>query len=170
MINLPLVLQDGRVVSNFLVQALRGDPITLYGDGLQTRSFCYVADLVEGLVRLMENNQTIGPMNLGNPNEFSMVELAEVVRARANPSLGFEHRTLPRDDPKRRRPDCSLAESVLDWVPVVQLEDGISRTFDDFKQRAEKNPEMLFTQHQKEAQIVIPPPSTFGAGADQSMA
>ncbi len=83
-------------MSNFLVQALRGDPITLYGDGLQTRSFCFVSDLVEGLIRLMENNQTIGPVNLGNPNEFSMAELAEIVRSKVNPNVTFEYRQLPR--------------------------------------------------------------------------
>ena len=107
---------DGRVVSNFIVQALRGDPLTLYGDGEQTRSFCYVDDLVEGLIRLMESaNDVTGPINLGNPQEFSMRELAKEVLDLTGSASELTHRPLPEDDPTRRRPDISLAKDALGW-------------------------------------------------------
>ena len=127
---------DGRVVSNFIVQALRGQPLTLYGEGTQTRSFCYVDDLVEGFLRLMEGGHT-GPMNLGNPGEFTIRELAELVRERINPSLDFVFEPLPQDDPLQRQPVIELARSQLGWTPSIQLADGLDRTIADFRQRYE---------------------------------
>jgi UDP-glucuronate decarboxylase len=124
---------DGRVVSNFIVQALKGEPVTIYGDGSQTRSFCYVDDLVIGLVRMMENTQTIGPINLGNPAEITVRELAErVIKMTGSPSK-IEVRALPQDDPRKRQPDIAQAKRVLDWEPRVPLEDGLSRTVAYFR-------------------------------------
>ncbi len=120
---------DGRVVSNFIVQALRGEPITIYGDGRQTRSFCYVDDLVDGLMRLMNSpGDVTGPINLGNPGEFTMLELAQAVieLTGARSTLAFQ--PLPSDDPRQRRPDNSLARATLDWSPKVELREGLSRT------------------------------------------
>jgi len=120
---------DGRVVSNFIVQALKGEPITVYGDGSQTRSFCYVDDLVEGFVRMMNSPEDfLGPVNLGNPEEFTMIELAETVLRITGSRSKLERRPLPQDDPKRRKPDISLAKSKLGWEPTVKLEQGIIRT------------------------------------------
>jgi UDP-glucuronate decarboxylase len=120
---------DGRVVSNFIVQALTGKPITLFGDGMQTRSFCYVSDLVEGLVRLMESpDEVIGPINLGNPVEFTIRELAEKVIAFTGSRSKLEFKPLPADDPKQRRPDIGRARAVLGWEPKVQAEDGLKKT------------------------------------------
>jgi UDP-glucuronate decarboxylase len=122
-------MDDGRVVSNFVVQALRGAPITLYGDGSQTRSFCYVDDLVEGATRMMEQESTVGPVNLGNPAEFTIAQLAELTIELTGSSSMIERRDLPQDDPTRRKPDISLARSVLDgWEPTVQLREGLART------------------------------------------
>ena len=123
---------DGRVVSNFIVQALRGDPLTLYGDGSQTRSFCYVSDLIEGLIRLMNGDHT-GPINLGNPNEFTIRELAELVRIQINPELQLVERPLPQDDPQQRQPAIDLARQQLDWQPTVSLEQGLAPTIDSFR-------------------------------------
>ncbi|MDC3044232.1 SDR family oxidoreductase [bacterium] len=123
---------DGRVVSNFIVQALRGQPLTLYGDGSQTRSFCYVSDLVEGLVRLM-NSESSGPINLGNPNEFTIRELAELVRMQINPNLQLVERPLPQDDPQQRQPAIDFARQQLDWQPTVSLAQGLSPTIDSFR-------------------------------------
>jgi len=126
--------QDGRVVSNFIVQALRGNDITIYGDGLQTRSFCYVDDLVEGMLRLMDSPAAFtGPVNIGNPGEFTMIELAEnIVRLTDSRSkLVFE--PLPQDDPKQRRPQIDLARSQLGWEPKVGLEDGLKETISYFR-------------------------------------
>ena len=123
---------DGRVVSNFIVQALRGDPLTLYGDGSQTRSFCYVSDLIEGLIRLMNGDQT-GPINLGNPNEFTIRELAELVRIQINPELQLVEKPLPQDDPQQRQPAIDLACQQLDWQPTVSLEQGLAPTIDSFR-------------------------------------
>ena len=123
---------DGRVVSNFIVQALRGDPLTLYGDGSQTRSFCYVSDLIEGLIRLMNGDQT-GPINLGNPNEFTIRELAELVRIQINPELQLVEKPLPRDDPQQRQPAIDLAREQLNWQPTVSLEQGLAPTIDSFR-------------------------------------
>ena len=120
---------DGRVVSNFVVQALRGQPITLYGDGSQTRSFCYVDDLVGGLVRLMDTSDDVtGPINLGNPVEFSMRELAELVIELTGSRSEMTHHPLPSDDPRQRQPDITLARGTLGWEPVTPLREGLSRT------------------------------------------
>jgi UDP-glucuronate decarboxylase len=127
---------DGRVVSNFIVQALRGETITIYGDGRQTRSFCYVDDLIRGLIALMNSADEItGPINLGNPVEFTMGELAELVKEIANSRSRIEFRELPVDDPRQRQPDISKAQKHLDWSPVVPLRDGLVKTvayFDEF--------------------------------------
>ena len=125
---------DGRVVSNFIVQALRGEPLTLYGDGEQTRAFCYVDDLVDGLVRLMESpDQVTGPINLGNPEEYSMAELAEVVLDLTGSTSGLTHEPLPEDDPTRRRPDIAVAQRDLDWKPRTPLREGLKETIDYFE-------------------------------------
>jgi UDP-glucuronate decarboxylase len=125
---------DGRVVSNFIVQALKGDDITIYGDGLQTRSFCYVDDLIEGFVRLMNQNAVTGPINIGNPGEFTMLQLAELTLKLTGSKSKIVHRPLPGDDPKQRRPDITLAQKHLDnWAPTVALEEGLSRTIAYFK-------------------------------------
>ncbi|MAO41304.1 MAG: NAD-dependent dehydratase [Pseudohongiella sp.] len=124
---------DGRVVSNFIVQALRNEPITLYGDGSQTRSFCYVDDLIEGFVLLMESTDEVtGPINLGNPTEFSMIELAERVKEITGSRSTFVFKALPADDPKQRKPDISQARHVLNWEPRIQLGDGLERTIEYF--------------------------------------
>jgi UDP-glucuronate decarboxylase len=124
---------DGRVVSNFIVQALKGENITVYGDGQQTRSFCYVDDLLEGFVRLMEQTDTVGPVNLGNPGEFTMLELAEQVLKLTKSKSKIIHKALPPDDPKQRRPDITLAKKYLKWEPKVPLAQGLKLTIDYFK-------------------------------------
>jgi len=125
---------DGRVVSNFIVQALRGEDITIYGEGLQTRSFCYVDDLVEGMLRMMDTERGFtGPLNLGNPSEFSMIELAEKVVSLVGSKSRFQYRPLPPDDPQQRKPDISLAEAKLGWQPRVNLEDGLKETIAYFR-------------------------------------
>ena len=124
-----MLVDDGRVVSNFIVQALRGDPITLYGDGSQTRSFCFVSDLVEGLVRLMATPDDVtGPVNLGNPGEFTIRELAERVVAYTGSRSEIRHLPLPQDDPRQRRPDISKAREILGWTPAVAFDEGMART------------------------------------------
>lgn len=123
--------RDGRVVSNFVVQALTGDPLTIYGDGSQTRSFCYVSDLVEGIVRLFRSDRT-DPTNVGNPDEFTVRELAEMVLRLTGSRSRIEPRALPVDDPKVRRPDITLARQALGWEPSVRLEEGLRRTIDFF--------------------------------------
>ena len=126
---------DGRVVSNFIVQALRGEPITIYGDGSQTRSFCYVDDLIDGMVRLMATGHDVtGPINVGNPSEFTMLELAEQVLELTGSSSPIEHRPLPQDDPQQRRPDITLARDVLGWEPRVPLAAGLERTIAYFRE------------------------------------
>lgn len=125
---------DGRVVSNFVGQALKGIPLTIYGDGSQTRSFCYVDDLVEGLMRLM-NGDFIGPVNLGNPSEYTILELAQAVQEMVNPEANLKYEPLPQDDPKRRKPDITRAQTHLDWTPTIPLQAGLSKTVEDFKQR-----------------------------------
>jgi UDP-glucuronate decarboxylase len=125
--------KDGRVVSNFIVQALRGQPLTVYGDGSQTRSFCYVSDLVSGLEKMMETAGITGPINLGNPNEVTMLELAELVRNLTGAASEIRFEPLPKDDPVRRRPDITLAERHLRWTPTVSLEEGLRRTIDYFE-------------------------------------
>ena len=124
---------DGRVVSNFIAQALRGEDITIYGDGTQTRSFCYVDDLIEGFTRLMNQDQVTGPINIGNPNEFTMLELAEKVIAKVGGSTKLTYHPLPGDDPKQRQPDITLAKKHLDWQPTVSLDEGLDRTIAYFR-------------------------------------
>ncbi|PTW45644.1 UDP-glucuronic acid decarboxylase family protein [Rhodovulum kholense] len=131
---------DGRVVSNFIVQALAGTPLTVFGSGRQTRSFCYVDDLVDGLVRLMASPATVkGPVNLGNPGEFTVLALAELVLAKTGSRSKVAFRTLPGDDPRRRRPDIALAERVLGWGPTVPLEEGLDRTIPYFAEVMHQN-------------------------------
>jgi UDP-glucuronate decarboxylase len=126
---------DGRVVSNFIVQALKGDPITLYGDGNQTRSFCYVDDLIEGFVRLMKAPNTLtGPVNLGNPKEFTIKELAEIILDMTGSRSRLEYRDLPQDDPKQRQPDIGLAKRELGWSPKIALRDGLKQSIAYFDQ------------------------------------
>jgi UDP-glucuronate decarboxylase len=124
---------DGRVVSNFIVQALRGQDLTVYGDGTQTRSFCYVDDLLEGCLRLMNQTETVGPVNLGNPGEFTMLELAELTLKLVGGKSRIVHRPLPADDPRQRRPDIAVARRLLGWEPRVALEDGLQRTIAYFR-------------------------------------
>ena len=126
---------DGRVVSNFIVHALQGDPITLYGDGSQTRSFCYVDDTVDGLVRLMESpDEVTGPINIGNPNEMTVKELGQKVVAMVGSSASLEYRDLPSDDPRQRQPDITRAREILGWEPRVSLDDGLERTIAYFRE------------------------------------
>ena len=124
--------EDGRVVSNFIVQALKGEPITIYGDGSQTRSFCYCDDNIEGMIRLM-NGDHMGPINIGNPNEFTMLELAEAVIDLTDSKSEIVHLELPQDDPKQRQPDISLAKKELGWEPVTQLREGLQKTIAYFE-------------------------------------
>lgn len=125
---------DGRVVSNFIVQAMRGEPITIYGDGMQTRSFCFVDDLVAGFLRLMGTGPEVtGPINLGNPGEFTMLELAEKVIQLTRSGSRIEHRPLPQDDPRQRKPNIDLAKRVLDWEPTVDLDTGLRHTIEYFE-------------------------------------
>jgi len=124
---------DGRVVSNFIVQALHGKDLTVYGEGSQTRSFCYVDDLVDGFMRFMEQEKIVGPMNLGNPGEFTMLQLAELVLKKVGGKSKISHLPLPSDDPKQRRPDITLAKETLGWEPKVPLESGIEKTIAYFK-------------------------------------
>ncbi|HVU36928.1 MAG TPA: UDP-glucuronic acid decarboxylase family protein [Opitutales bacterium] len=128
-----MLADDGRVVSNFVVQALRGDPITIYGDGKQTRSFCYVDDLIEGFIRLMNQDATVGPVNIGNPGEFTMLELARKVLAETKSRSKIVHKPLPGDDPKQRRPDITLAKKYLKWEPKVPLDEGLKKTVAYFR-------------------------------------
>ncbi len=126
---------DGRVVSNFIMQALRDEPITLYGDGSQTRSFCFVDDLIDGLIKLMNApDKVTGPVNLGNTAEFTIRNLAETIIALTGSSSKIDYQPLPEDDPRQRRPDISLAKSTLGWEPIVRLEEGLRKTVDYFKQ------------------------------------
>jgi UDP-glucuronate decarboxylase len=126
---------DGRVISNFIMQALQGDSITIYGDGLQTRSFCYVADLIEALVRLMNSSDDFtGPINIGNPDEFTMLDLAEKVIDLTGSKSKLIYMPLPQDDPMQRQPDIALAKEILDWKPTVKLEDGLKETIEYFEE------------------------------------
>lgn len=127
---------DGRVVSNFIVAALNGQPVTVYGDGSQTRSFCYVDDLVDGLIRLMNTPHAVtGPINLGNPHEFSMSELANKVIAMVGGNIAIEHHPLPSDDPTQRQPTIALAKELLDWSPRVELDEGLAATVEYFRKQ-----------------------------------
>ena len=125
---------DGRVVSNFIVQALKGKDITIYGNGEQTRSFCYVNDLVEGLMRLMNQNDQTGPINIGNPGEFTILELAKKVVEKTESESQITFHPLPGDDPLQRQPDIALAEKVLDWKPTIALDEGLEKTINYFKE------------------------------------
>lgn len=127
---------DGRVVSNFIVQALQGIPLTVYGDGSQTRSFCYVDNLVDGLMRLM-NGEHIGPINLGNPDEYTILQLAQTVQNMVNPGVEIKFEPLPSDDPRRRRPDITKAKTLLNWEPTIPLQEGLKQTIEDFRERVQ---------------------------------
>ncbi|MEO1400244.1 MAG: UDP-glucuronic acid decarboxylase family protein [Cyanobacteria bacterium J06635_1] len=127
---------DGRVVSNFVVQALQGKPLTVYGDGSQTRSFCYVDDLVEGFIRLM-NSDNVGPINLGNPGEYTILQLAQTIQNMVNPDVPVKYEPLPQDDPRRRQPDIAKAKQFLGWEPTVPLKDGLALTIAYFRERLE---------------------------------
>lgn len=126
---------DGRVVSNFIVQALRGQDMTIYGDGSQTRSFCYVDDLVDGIIKMMGNNDVTGPVNLGNPGEFTVLELANMIRRLTGSSSKVIRMPLPPDDPVQRRPDITIAKKTLNWNPTIRLEDGLKKTINYFSER-----------------------------------
>jgi len=126
--------KDGRVVSNFIVQALKDEPISLYGDGSQTRSFCYVDDLLEALMRMMDQDDNIGPVNIGNPNEFTIKELAEKVVELTKSKSKVEYKELPADDPKQRQPDISLAKKLLKWQPKTELAEGLEKTIAYFRE------------------------------------
>ena len=135
---------DGRVVSNFIVQALKNKDITVYGDGSQTRSFCYVDDLVDGLIRLMESeSEIVGPINLGNPSEFTIRQLAEIVIDLTGSASKIIDRPLPQDDPKQRQPDISKARELLGWQPIVPLADGLVRTVAYFEELLKKEPALV---------------------------
>jgi UDP-glucuronate decarboxylase len=126
-------MYDGRVVSNFITQALKNEPITIYGKGNQTRSFCYVEDMIEGLVKLMNSQDSFtGPVNFGNPNEFTMKELAEKVLSITKSKSSFNFKALPEDDPKQRKPDINLAKKVLKWEPKIEWETGLTKTVEYF--------------------------------------
>ena len=124
---------DGRVVSNFILQTLRNEPIQIYGDGNQTRSFCYVSDLIEGMYRMMNTDDFTGPVNIGNPGEFTMIELAEKVIELTGSKSEIIHKPLPIDDPMKRKPDITLAKEKLKWEPTVELNEGLKKTIDYFR-------------------------------------
>ncbi len=129
---------DGRVVSNFIVQSLQGNPLTVYGDGSQTRSFCYVSDLVDGFIKLMEGEHT-GPINLGNPEEYTILQLAEKIRDKISPDREIIFKPLPQDDPKQRQPDITKAKTLLNWQPTISVDAGLTATIAEFKQRLQLN-------------------------------
>lgn len=129
-----MALNDGRVVSNFILQALKNQPITIYGEGSQTRSFCYVSDMIDGMIRMMETPGLTGPVNLGNPGEFTVLELAEKIIALTGSRSKIVYKPLPQDDPTQRRPDITLAKKALGWAPTIALEAGLQRTIDYFEQ------------------------------------
>ncbi len=133
---------DGRVVSNFIAQSLRGNPLTVYGDGSQTRSFCYVSDQVDGLIKLMNGDHT-GPINIGNPEEYTILQLAQNIRDRIDPNQEIIFKPLPQDDPKQRKPDTTKAETLLNWHPTVLLAAGLTETIAEFKQRIESMPTLV---------------------------
>ena len=132
-----MLFDDGRVVSNFIVQALKGQDITIYGEGSQTRSFCYVDDLVDGIIKAMNKDSFFGPVNLGNPVEMTVLELAEMIIKLTGSKSKLVYKDLPKDDPTRRKPDISLAKSQLSWEPKITVEDGLTRTIKEFKERLE---------------------------------
>jgi UDP-glucuronate decarboxylase len=130
-----MALDDGRVVSNFIIQALRGEPLTVYGDGGQTRSFCYISDLVRGLLAMMDQEPFTGPVNLGNPTEFTILSLAEKVKAMTDSAVPIVFKPLPQDDPIQRKPDIGLAREKLNWVPEIELETGLGKTIAYFREK-----------------------------------
>ncbi|MFA9435327.1 MAG: UDP-glucuronic acid decarboxylase family protein, partial [Deltaproteobacteria bacterium] len=132
-----MALNDGRVMSNFITQALRGKPLTIYGDGNHTRSFCYVSDMVKGMIAMMEQDEFTGPVNLGNPQEISISELAERIIKTTGSTAGLEYQPLPPDDPVRRCPDISLAKARLNWEPEIDFKTGLSQTIEYFKNKLE---------------------------------
>ena len=125
-------INDGRVISNFIVQALKNRPLTVYGDGSQTRSFCFVSDLVDGMMRCMDSDE-IGPFNIGNPKEFTILELAELIKRKLNDKVDISFKDLPQDDPMQRKPSIELAYSKLKWKPIIPLEKGLIPTIDYFQ-------------------------------------
>jgi len=127
-----MLINDGRVVSNFIVNSLKGKPLSIYGEGLQTRSFCYVDDLIDGMIKLMDSN-CIGPVNIGNPNDFTIIKLAEIIREKINMDLKFEYFPLPQDDPKQRKPNIEKAKRELNWEPKIELDHGLDKTISYFK-------------------------------------
>ncbi len=129
-----MAMNDGRVVSNFIVQALKNQPLTVYGDGSQTRSFCYVSDLIEAMYRVMNLEKFHQPINIGNPGEFTILELAKKTKELIGSKSEIEFKTLPQDDPAQRKPDISLAKDVIDWEPKVQLEEGLKETIKYFRE------------------------------------
>src|SRR5262245_15983469 len=146
---------DGRVVSNFITQALKGEDITIYGDGTQTRSFCYVDDLVEAMIRIMDTPDGFtGPINIGNPREFSMLALAEEVLRAAGSKSKIVFRPLPSDDPKQRQPDIALARSVLGWVPRVELKEGLAKTVGYFRSRVATPPAEIRPRLRRKAIVI----------------
>lgn len=134
-----MAIDDGRVVSNFSVQAIKGEPLTVYGEGGQTRSFCYVSDLVDALQIMMDTEDLVGPVNLGNPREFTIMDLAEKIIILAKSSSKIIHKPMPSDDPSRRCPDISLAKAKLDWNPQIDLEEGLLKTIDYFRKKLNLN-------------------------------
>ena len=129
-----MLKNDGRVVSNFIIQALEGKPLTVYGDGSQTRSFCYASDLIKGMILLM-NGDHVGPINIGNPGEYTILELARTIQKMINPNAEVSFKPLPDDDPKQRQPDISRAQNLLGWEPTISLEEGLKLTIADFRER-----------------------------------
>lgn len=127
-----MLVNDGRVVSNFIVNSLQGKPLTIFGEGSQTRSFCYVDDLIDGMMKLMDSS-CIGPVNIGNPNDFTILQLAEIIREKVNLDLKFEYLPLPQDDPRQRKPNIEKAKRELNWEPKITLDDGIDKTISYFK-------------------------------------
>jgi UDP-glucuronate decarboxylase len=134
-----MALNDGRVVSNFIIQALKGEDITVYGDGEQTRSFQHVDDLVDGVMKMMEKDKFIGPVNMGNPNEFTMLKLAEEVLSITKSKSKIAFKPLPADDPTQRKPSIKLAKKILGWEPGIQLKEGLNKTIEYFKERLKIN-------------------------------
>ncbi|OII71760.1 dTDP-glucose 4-6-dehydratase-like protein [Cryptosporidium ubiquitum] len=154
-----MLFNDGRVVSNFILSSLVNGELPIYGDGTQTRSFCYISDMVDALYKLMKIDRKEfldnTPFNLGNPNEISILELGEIVRKNVNPNLKVTYRKFPADDPKKRQPDISRAIKLLKWQPKVNIEEGIKETIKDFKTRLDNNKEQIQIFHQKEAKPVL---------------
>jgi UDP-glucuronate decarboxylase len=146
-----MALDDGRVVSNFMVQSLQDQPLTLYGDGSQTRSFCYVQDLVRGLLAMMDAPELDSPVNLGNPYEITVKQLGEEIFHLSGTEPRFEFRSLPEDDPRQRQPDISKAQDLLEWIPLVPLRQGLERTLEDFRSRLSQSKSETQLLHQSGA-------------------